>query len=108
MDIIELANCHITQFTNKGVKGDWKVKDENGKTIDEMPKVLDERQAMKIIHFARKFELEAFNRGIRFGKNIKKPELLKDEKKKLLKVISELTDANTVLAEKLDKFTRVN
>lgn len=108
MDIIELANCHITQTTNKGVKSDWKVKKENGEDIAELPKEFTERQAMKVIHFARKFELEAFNIGIRFGKNIKKPELLKDEKSKLLKVIAELTDANTVLAEKLDNFTRVN
>lgn len=111
MDKIELANCHVTQTTKEGQgKSKWVVKDQEGKELALLSQDLNEHQVMEAIHFARKFELKAWNAGIEFGKLIrsgaKKSELTQDERNKLLRIIDELTSANEVLAKNLDKFTQ--
>lgn len=112
MDHIKLANCHVTQTKHKGIKGDWQVKDQQGNEIARLTKDLDDHKVMEVIHFARKFELEAFNAGIEFGKKTARDaistKMMDTERLGLLRVCSELETHNTILAEKLDKFTREN
>ena len=103
MDQIDLANCHVTQNTKDGKKSDWIVKRKDGEELATLPKDLNEKQVMKAIHFARKFELIAFNKGIQFKKSVK-TEMVPDERKKLHAVIAGLEKHNSVLAEKLDNF----
>jgi len=107
MDKIQLQKCHVTQMTERSVKGVWLVKNEAGKVLAELPKELDEKQVMACIHFARKFELTAFNFGIQFGKtqNGNGIELVPDERKRLLRIIDELTKSNHVLADQFDKIS---
>ena len=70
-DIIHLQNAHVTQYNNEGSnKTEWKVrKNITSEDLFELPGDLTEAEVFKVLEFARKYELIAFNEGIRFGKN---------------------------------------
>lgn len=105
MDHIELANCHVTILKDKGGATEWLVKDQQGNEIAKLPNTLDEHQVMAAVHFARKFELKAWNAGIAFGKKLPASDMLAaEERGKLHRVIEELTEANNILADKMNKF----
>ena len=46
----------------------WIAFDKSGKRLGELPARLDEREVMKTLRLSRKYELDAFNQGIDFGK----------------------------------------
>lgn len=103
--LIPLAVAHVTQLTNEdGSKTLWEV--QENKTNDllaEMPSNFTDKEMFKVLNFARKFELSAFNIGMKYMNS----ELTKErdiEKSKLLRVIKELEIANSKLAEKLETF----
>ncbi len=72
---IDLQDCHATQTTIDGSETTWAVKKSNGEVIDYLPSEWSEKDVMKAIHFARKFELIAFNAGIDFMKQKKNDEI---------------------------------
>jgi len=100
---IELQTAHVTQLTNSGVKGDWSVqKNITHEKIHAFPPNIDDGTMSSIMSFARKYELEAFNAGIRFQKG-KQNEVLVAEIGQLKNTIKELADENIRLASILDK-----
>lgn len=69
-ELIDLQSAHATQLTNKGVKGDWKIrKNITSEDIHTLPSHLSDQQVFGILNFARKYELIAFNEGIKFQKS---------------------------------------
>jgi len=101
-DLIKLQKCHIRQSLD--VKDNtWVVFSEAGEELHELDAALTPKAAMSYVHFGRKFELEAFNTGINFGKS--------EERKIALRVIAELKaklefieQQNIMLSTKLEKF----
>lgn len=68
-NIIDLAAAHVTQYSDTKGKSKWHVRQNiTSKDLFELPGELTEAQVFKIMNFARKFELIAFNAGITFGK----------------------------------------
>jgi len=103
-DLIHLQHSHITQYTNGDEKSEWKVrKNITSEDLAELPKELTEDEIFKVMEFARKFEIIAFNEGIKLGK--------KEMKKAYDTIIERLEDniklareENERLATKLEKF----
>lgn len=66
-DLIPLQTAYIRQ--SKDVKDNaWVGFNTEGEEIFELSGTFSPKQAMSYLHFARPFELEALNKGIRFGK----------------------------------------
>jgi hypothetical protein len=102
-NLIDLQTAYVTQLTteDKG-KGDWVVYNEDKIELYRLPADWDEKTVMAVIHFARKFELEAFNRGIEFWKQ-RANSLFENERMMYKAQFEALKDENNRLAEKLDE-----
>lgn len=73
MEYIPLAHAHVTQHTSGNKRTEWSVQEnETDKVLGELPERLTELEIFSILNFARKYELEAFNKGIEFGKEVYK------------------------------------
>ena len=67
--LIDLATSHVTQHINGHVKSEWGVKLNNtDDVIQTFPKHFTDSEIFMIMDFAKKYELQAFNAGINFGK----------------------------------------
>ena len=101
--LIGLSVAHVTQLTgNNGEKGPWRVQaNKTNETLMELDKNYTEKQVFEILDFARKYELVAFNAGIKFQKRNSDTHWKKIENG-LLRVNEELAEANKHLADKLD------
>lgn len=68
-EFIKMQHAHVNQHTSSGVKGDWKIEaNETNEALGILPGRLDHNEVFNILDIARKYELEAFNIGINFGK----------------------------------------
>jgi hypothetical protein len=65
-----LYTSYCKQITHKGVKADWILFDKNDKEIHRFPKDYTEKKIFEILDFAKKFELDAFNKGVIFQKKM--------------------------------------
>lgn len=101
--LIDLANSSITQHTNGAIRSEWKVfKPDDNKPLMTFPKNYTEKEIFNIMDFAKKYELKAFNAGIKFQKN-KQNNILKNIIEEQKKLIEALRKDNDRLAEALDK-----
>jgi len=104
--LIDLQAAHVTQLTNKGKKSDWRVrKNITGEDLGKFPPSIDDPLMFKILDFARKFELIAFNAGITFQKNKQNVYLL-NKIKELELLTEQLTTHNDYLAGALETVTK--
>lgn len=107
-EYIPLQHAHVTQSKSRGVKSDWKVR--KNVTHDEIATLsvdFSDKDIFRILAFSRKFELEAFNIGIDFGKekqNNTNRQVVSEYKAR----VQALTNENSRLAEVLDRVTRQN
>ncbi len=87
------------------VQGDnhWNIFDTDGNVLGMFPQYFSEREMMQIIRLGREFELEAFNRGIEFGKGEYK-RMFDPETRFLKGQVSTLEKMNITLSDKLEKF----
>ena len=70
-DIIHLQHAHVTQHSDSKGNSPWRVnKNITNETMAELPQHFSEEEVFAIMHFARKFELIAFNEGIGHGKKV--------------------------------------
>ena len=70
-DMIDLANAHVTQHTSNSVKSPWSVEANiTDAPLGKFPSHYTEAQMFEILDFAKKYELEAFNTGVQYGKQI--------------------------------------
>ena len=99
--LIPLAAAHVNQYTTPKGKTPWEVQEnETNDLLATLPRNFNEAEVFRVLHFARKFELLAFNIGMKRMQNILS-EHFKTEREKLLKVIEDLTQANEKLSNKL-------
>ena len=69
-DFIYLQNAHVTQHTSNGIKTEWKIEQNiSNELLGSLPPQLTEDTVFAILNFARKYELIAFNEGIKVGKD---------------------------------------
>lgn len=69
-NLIKLQDAHVNQHSRDGVKGDWKIEEnETNKAIGILPSRLNHNEVFAILDMARECELEAFKIGIDFGKS---------------------------------------
>ncbi len=101
---VDLAAAHVTQYKNADQsKSKWFVRQNiTSKDLAELPARLTEAEVFEILHFARKFELIAFNAGVQFqvSKSRKHFEPMIEGQKQ---IIEALTARNELLAAKLHK-----
>lgn len=68
-DYIKLQNSHVTQLSEGHIKSEWTVKENiTGDSLQIFPNTIDENTMFSIMDFAKKYELIAFNEGIKFDK----------------------------------------
>lgn len=105
-EYIKLQTAHCTQHTNEGLKGDWKVEEnETNDNLFVFPPNISDELMFQIMNFARKYELDAFNAGINFQKgkqNAVLQQIINEQKA----VIEALGHDNNRLAEVIDKQTK--
>lgn len=106
-EFIDLQSSHITQYSKDGIPHTpWYVRQNlTNDNLASLPMVFSEEQVRIVVNFGKKFELKAFNAGIKFQKG-KQNEVL------LLKIaerennIKFLEAENEKLAEALDQHIR--
>lgn len=102
-NLIELQTAHVNQYTISGVRGDWFVeKNITNERLHTFSPLITDEEMSSIMDFARKYELEAFNIGIKFQKQ-KQNKLLIEQIDQLKKTITELANENDRLAIILEK-----
>lgn len=102
-ELIPLQSLHVTQHNNGGVKSDWSVEENiTNDRLHTLPARLNEAEVFSITKFAKKYELEAFNKGIDFQKT-KQNEYLKSVIKELQFNNDNLAKENVRLANILEK-----
>lgn len=107
MNQIELQLAYATQLTGQDEKGPWIVYSESNENLYELPKEWTEKQVMTAIHFARDFELKAFNKGISFQKT-KEPETIKSLQALVTNLSADkeiMKRENIKIADELDRLT---
>ena len=105
-----MANAHVNQHTSGAEKTDWMIRaNKTEKLLGVLPKKLNETEVFNILDIIRKYEEEAFNIGIDFGKekykNVFNPQIAQ------LKEINRLASIeNERLADALDNInqTKIN
>ena len=101
--LIDLQSAHITQITHKGQRGAWKVrKNITSEDLFELPANLSDEQAFGILNQAQKYELIAFNAGIKFQKD-KQNTVLLQTIEQLKKNIVIAREENERLASALER-----
>ena len=80
----------------------WYVKTPEGKVLFVFENKFDEKTAMEAIHLGRKFELEAFDQGVNFGREIQKV-WYENKILQLEHTVKVLGKMNEELSEKMEK-----
>ena len=102
--LIPLAAAHVNQYTTKAGKSPWEVQEnKTDGLLATLPRNFTEKEVFRVLHFAQKFELLAFNIGMKHMSDQLSGQW-DIEKKNLLRVINGLETANGKLAEKLGNF----
>ncbi len=102
-EYIPMSNAHVNQNTTGAEKTDWIIRaNKTEKLLGVLPKKLNETEVFSILGIIRKYEEEAFNVGINFGKekykNVFAPQIAQ------LKEINRLAGIeNERLADALEK-----
>jgi len=104
--LLALATTHVNQYSKGSEKTDYQLQlNETGEVIYEFPKALTDAQMFGIMDFMKKYELEAFNTGIKFQKT-KDNKVLKETIDILKGTIDVLEAENDRLANALDISTK--
>ena len=104
-EYIKLAHANVNQNTTNGEKTEWKIRANiTDEPLGELPKNLNPEQVFGILNMARKYELEAFNKGIDFGKSQYK-DVYDESVKELHLKLKYSADENERLAEALETIT---
>lgn len=102
-EYIPLANAHVNQHTTGSEKTDWSIKEnKTEKLLGVLPKKLNDKEVFAILNMMRKYEEQAFNTGIDFGKQ-KVSQLLEPQVAQLKEINRLAGIENERLADALDK-----
>lgn len=101
-DLVDLQAANITQLVKAGIKGSWNVrKNITGETLGTFSGNITDVDIRQVLNFAKKFELIAFNEGIKLQKR-KQNEFLVAQIEELKAINKELSDENIRLATILE------
>ena len=101
-ELIDLQSANATQLSDSGVKSEWKInKNVTGDILQIFPATVTDELMFMVLDFARKYELIAFNEGIKFQKG-KENEALAATIAELRQVNAFLTAENSRLADALE------
>ena len=101
-ELIDLQSANVIQLTSNGTKGEWHVrKNITGEDLQVLPASISDELMFTILDFARKYELIAFNAGIKFQKG-KENEVLAASINELKAVRDILIEENSRLADALE------
>ena len=104
-----IQNCHITKHTGKlkpGFPKDWMVEENiTNRRLGHLPAKLTEAEVFEVIEFCRKYELEAFNAGVHFGKS-QRQSVLQPQIEQLKNNLNIARQENERIADALDLATR--
>ena len=107
-DLIKLASANANQLTNNSEKSEWEIRENiTGTVLGTLPSRLNEDEVFNILAIARKYELEAFNSGIVFGKR-KQSEISNPRIKELERKLQVASNENERLANALEAITTQN
>ena len=102
-NLIELQTSYATQLTTEeGGTQDWIIYAADKSKLAVLPKELRDNEVFAVLDFARKYELEAFNRGIEFMKKQKDDEI-RELRASVSIALNQLRDENSRLANKLEQ-----
>ena len=105
-DVVPLANANANQTTSDGVKSDWTVRENiTDRKLATFNARISDEDMFAILHFARKYELEAFNAGVDFQRE-KQNSAHKTEVTQLILERGAMIKRNNELAETVDRLTR--
>ena len=102
MEPLTLSTAYATWVRGEN-DGQWIVRNSGGEPLWELPRTWNEKGCMIAIRLGRKYELEAFNKGIDFGKE-KVTKITTPIINKLNRDIEELAAMNDRLSTQLEKF----
>ncbi len=99
--MIDLQAAHMTQYTSNGAnKTDWYVrKNITSENLFTLPRKLTDTEAQAVLDNAKKYELIAFNAGIKFQKT--------KQNEVLLAQIADLKHALKGLADENERLTSI-
>ena len=100
--MLKLANAYATWVLDEN-DNKWLVYSKDKEELGRFPAKWDERDCMTAIHLGRKFELEAFNIGIAFGKD-KMTNVMKPQLELLNNQVAFLEEQNLKLSSKIEQF----
>jgi len=93
-------------LTSNGVKGDWLIRENiTDRELGTFNARISDEDMFAILHFARKYEVEALNAGIEWQKD-KQNVMLRDQIARLLAEREAMIARNDELADTLDRLTR--
>ena len=102
--LIPLAAAHVNQYTTSEGKSPWEVQENiTNDLLAVLSREFSDQQMFRVLEFGRKFELLAFNIGMKHMQNELIPRF-EVEKSNLIKIIKDLEKANERLADKLSTF----
>ena len=104
----KLSTSYQTQVTGDKGKSDWVVYSQEKEELTRFPSHLSDDEVRKIIKFAKKYELEAFNNGIEFQKRSVPKTLssLRNVVTHLKRENQRLLEENSRLGDTLDRVTK--
>lgn len=101
-ELIDLQSANAIQLTNNDVRGDWQIrKNITGELLQVLPAHVSDQLMFMFLDFAKKYELIAFNEGIKFQKG-KENEVLAATITELKCIHAVLIEENSRLADALD------
>jgi len=105
-ELVKMAHAHVNQHSKGSEKTDWFIRENATEDLlGELPKKLNEKEVFYILNLVRKYELDALNVGIDYGKKQYK-EVFDKETIKLRDNLKAATVENERLAEVLDEVTK--
>jgi hypothetical protein len=100
MNDLTLKSVYANQFGVGPDRTDWNIITKEQIKIGEWPKSLNEQEFFHVLDFARKYELEAYEKGVADEK-MRTSAYLHEFKRRYDLLVRDLSDANERLAAKL-------
>lgn len=96
-DLLTLSSANAFQLNASGKKSDWDIRRNiTNESLIKLSSSISDNEIFKILNFARKFELEAFNIGIKFQKD-----------KQNVYLMAQIADKDSLIADLLAENERL-
>jgi len=100
MPDLTLQGAYANQFTRDGVRGDYNLISSKQEPLGQWPKKLNDAEVFQLLEFARGFELEAYDLGVKEERD-RATAYINEMKRRHENLLAEIRRENERLAEKL-------